>query len=95
MAPGERAVEGSAAIGARWARQLQLKDFKFSLTPQQLEISASSDLAYERGAYDFAATIPQGPITDTGKYVLVWQKVGGEWKVISDIFNSNPAPQAR
>ena len=27
--------------------------------------------------------------------VAEFQKVGGEWKVISDIFNSNPAPQAR
>lgn len=95
MAPGERAVAGSAAIGARWARQLQLKDFKFSLQPQQLVVSMSADLAYERGTYNFAATLAQGAITDTGKYVLVWQKARGEWKVISDIFNSNPPAEAR
>ena len=92
LAPGEAPVSGSAAIGTRWARQLQLEGFNFSLMPQQLLVSASGDLAQERGAYDFAATLPQGPITDTGKYVLVWQKVGGEWKVVTDIFNSDPAP---
>lgn len=95
MAPGEDEVVGSAAIGARWGRQLQLEGFNFRLNPEQLVISTSGDLAYDRGTYDFAATIPQlGPITDTGKYVLVWQKSGNDWKVISDIFNSDPAPAA-
>ncbi|MFT3688624.1 YybH family protein [Paenirhodobacter sp.] len=95
MAPGEDEVVGSAAIGARWGRQLQLEGFSFRLNPEDLIISSSGDLAYDRGTYDFAATIPQvGPITDTGKYVLVWQKISGDWKVISDIFNSDPAPEA-
>lgn len=91
MAPGEATVEGADAIAARWARQLTLDGFDFSLTPQQLVVSASGDLAHDRGSYDFAATLPQGAITDTGKYVLVWQKIDGEWKVIADIFNSDPA----
>ncbi|WP_405124998.1 YybH family protein [Ralstonia pseudosolanacearum] len=95
LAPSERAVSGRAAIGARWARQLALDGLKFDLHPQQLLISASGDLAHERGTYDFAAKLPQGSITDTGKYVLGWRKVGGEWKVISDIFNSDPAPAAK
>ena len=94
MAPGEAAVVGAKAIGSRWSRQLQLDGFAFSLKPEQLVVSASGDLAYDRGTYDFAAKFAQGPITDTGKYVLVWQKTGSDWKVISDIFNSNPAPDA-
>ena len=32
MAPGEVAVEGADAIEARWARQLTLDGFDFSLT---------------------------------------------------------------
>ncbi|MEY8831448.1 DUF4440 domain-containing protein [Sedimentitalea sp. XS_ASV28] len=94
MAPGEPVVEGAKAIEARWARQLTLDGFDFSLTPQQLVVSSSGDLAHDRGSYDFAATLPQGAITDTGKYVLVWQKIDGDWKVIADIFNSNPADAA-
>ncbi|TKW67351.1 MAG: DUF4440 domain-containing protein [Paracoccus denitrificans] len=94
MAPGEATVEGAHAIAARWARQLTLDGFDFSLTPQQLVVSSSGDLAHDRGSYDFAAALPQGAITDTGKYVLVWQKIDGEWKVIADIFNSDPADAA-
>lgn len=94
MAPGEAAVVGAAAIGARWGRLLGLDDFAFGLNLQQLVVSSSGDLAHERGTYDFAATFPLGAVTDTGKYVLVWQKTGGEWKVIADIFNSDPTPAA-
>jgi hypothetical protein len=33
---------------------------------------------------------PKGKVlTDTGKYVVVWRKVGGEWKAAADIFNSD------
>ncbi|WBU64278.1 YybH family protein [Paracoccus aerodenitrificans] len=94
MAQGEVAVEGADAIEDRWARQLTLDSFDFSLTPQQLVVSSSGDLAHDRGSYDFAVTLPQGEITDTGKYVLIWQKIDGDWKVIADIFNSDPAKAA-
>ncbi|PDT35070.1 ketosteroid isomerase [Rhizobium sp. M10] len=95
MAPGEKAVVGNEAIGARWARQFGLQDLKFSLRTEQLIVSASGDLAHDRGTYDFAATLRQSPINDTGKYVLVWQKIDGQWKIIADIFNSDPAPAAK
>ena len=36
------------------------------------------------------AVAPKGtPQTDAGKYVVVWRKVGGEWKAAADIFNSD------
>ena len=28
-------------------------------------------------------------MTDTGKYVVVWRKIGSEWKAAADIFNSD------
>lgn len=91
MPPNASVVVGREAIGARWASQLQLPDFTFRLIPEQLIVSVSDDLAYDRGAYDFAATISGAPIADIGKYVIVWQNIGGEWKVIADIFNSDAA----
>ena len=29
------------------------------------------------------------PLTDTGKYVVVWRKIDGKWKAAADIFNSD------
>jgi ketosteroid isomerase-like protein len=32
-------------------------------------------------------------VIDTGKYVVVWKRVGGRWKLLRDIWNtSRPAP---
>lgn len=95
MPQNEPAVVGREAIGARWARQFTLPDLNFSLQSEQLLVSSSADLAHDRGTYSFAATLPHGPITDVGKYVIVWRKIDGEWRVIADIFNSTPAAAAK
>ena len=38
-------------------------------------------MALDRGTYRLGE--------DTGKYVVVWRKIGGEWKAAADIFNSD------
>jgi ketosteroid isomerase-like protein len=48
-------------------------------------------MALDRGTYKLAVA-PNGTAkTDTGKYVVVWRKIGGEWKAAADIFNSDLA----
>ena len=50
-------------------------------------------MAYEIGTYTMGLDAPGGRVEDEGKYVVVWTRVGGDWKVAADIFNSNrPAP---
>ena len=61
-------------------------------TTEVIEVAASGDLAYEFGTYDFSMDMPDGPIEDIGKYVLIWEKINGQWKAIIDISNSNLPP---
>ena len=61
-------------------------------TTEVIEVAASGDLAYERGTYDFSMDSPDGLIEDVGKYVLIWKKIGGQWKAIIDISNSDLPP---
>jgi len=49
-----------------------------------IDVSASGDLAYERGTYSFGQTTPRGPVKEIGKYVTIWKKLSGEWKAIVD-----------
>jgi ketosteroid isomerase-like protein len=35
-----------------------------------------------------------GKTLDTGKYVVVWKRQGGQWKIHRDIWNTN-APAAK
>jgi ketosteroid isomerase-like protein len=71
---------------------LQSPNASFAFEPTT--IRTSGDMAYEIGSYSLAFEPSQGGAGDTGKYVLVWIKEDGAWKVAVDIFNSNlPMPQ--
>lgn len=54
-------------------------------TTDAVHVAASGDLGYELGTYTSNSTGPNGPVTDTGKFVTVWKKVNGEWKVAADM----------
>jgi len=55
-----------------------------------VEANGSGDLAYEDGRYTLYDKA--GKVTDRGKYIVVWKKVRGQWKLYRDIFNSNMPP---
>ena len=57
--------------------------------PTDITISEAADMAYDIGTWSIAFTSDKGPAKDHGKYVVVWKKVGGDWKVAADIFNSD------
>jgi ketosteroid isomerase-like protein len=56
-------------------------------------VSANGPLAVERGTYSITLTPPgaTAPITDTGKYLVHWHKVGDTWLMVDDIWNSDLA----
>jgi uncharacterized protein (TIGR02246 family) len=87
------AAEGPEAVGAVWSAFFQLKDFALTFEPTSIAVAEAGDIAYDIGTYSLAFTGDQGPVQDLGKYVVVWKKVDGEWKVAADIFNSNGPPQ--
>jgi uncharacterized protein (TIGR02246 family) len=53
-----------------------------------VELAASGDLAVEYGNYDVKGLGPNGTESDRGKYVTVYRKVNGTWKVAADIGTS-------
>lgn len=89
MPANERAAHGRAAIGEWWNRAMQMPGYELTFQTDQLVLSSSGDMALDRGTYRFAATPSDGAINDTGKYVVLWRKIGGQWKVVADIFNSD------
>ncbi|MDB5422847.1 MAG: ketosteroid isomerase-like protein [Phenylobacterium sp.] len=82
-------AQGPAAVRKVWTGLLGLPGLKATLTPVQVDVAASGDLAVERGAY--ALTV--NGATEHGKYLVVWKKVGPGWKVSHDMFSGDaPAP---
>jgi uncharacterized protein (TIGR02246 family) len=91
MPPNAPIGKGRAAIEQTWASMLQTPGFDLTFVPDQIIVSSSGDMVLDRGTYRLAVTPGGTAQTDTGKYVVVWRKVGSEWKAAADIFNSDLA----
>ena len=89
MPPNAPIGKGRAAMQQTWASMMQTPGFDLTFVPGQIIVSSSGDMALDRGTYRLAVA-PNGTAqTDTGKYVVVWRKIGGDWKAAADIFNSD------
>jgi ketosteroid isomerase-like protein len=69
-----------------------LPGLKVTFGPTSVHESASGDLAYEVGTWATGFDTPAGRHDDHGKYIVVWRKIEGAWKVMADIFNSDVPP---
>lgn len=82
--PGSAMVKGRAAIEAMWKSMAeQVTDPK--LTTVDVKPLGSS-AAREIGTF-VLKTKGSAPQEVTGKYVVVWEKVGDDWKLATDIWN--------
>jgi uncharacterized protein (TIGR02246 family) len=90
MPPGTKPMKGPDEVTKGLGAMLRTsKDFKLSFQPSTIVVADAGDLAAERGTYQASWTGPKGKkIEDKGNYVTVWKKVGGQWKVLSDINTS-------
>ena len=89
MPPNAPIGKGRAAIQQAWASMMRTPGFALTFNPEQIVISSSGDMALDRGNYTLTISPAGTKQTDTGKYVVVWRKIGGDWKAVADIFNSN------
>jgi uncharacterized protein (TIGR02246 family) len=82
--PGSAMVKGNAAIGAMWKSIAeQVSDPKVTtLDVKPLGPSAAREI----GTFSLKTKGPT-PQEVTGKYVVVWEKVGADWKLAADIWN--------
>jgi uncharacterized protein (TIGR02246 family) len=84
LPPGAAMVKGAAAIGAMWKSTAeQVSDPKITtLEVKSLGFSAAREI----GIYSLKTKGPT-PKEATGKYVVIWEKVGDDWKLATDIWN--------
>ena len=77
---------GPAAFQA-YETKFQTDNPKLNVTwsTDTIRIADSGDLAIQTGEYHFTGLGPKGDGEDTGRFVTVWKKVNGEWKVAHDI----------
>jgi len=89
MPPNAPIGKGRTAIQQTWASMMRTPGFDLAIAPEQIVVSSSGDMALDRGTYSLTVAPDGTAQTDTGKYVVVWRKIGSEWKAAADIFNSD------
>ena len=84
LPPGSAMVKGRAGIGAMWKGMAeQVSDPEVTtLDVKRLGPSAAREI----GTFSLKTKGPT-PKELSGKYVVVWQKVGRDWKLAADIWN--------
>ena len=86
LPPGAEMVKGRTGIEAFWRQAAQqMGDAKLT-TLDVLPLGRSA--AREIGTVTLK-TKSQPPQEMVGKYAVVWRKVGGKWKLATDIWNTN------
>jgi uncharacterized protein (TIGR02246 family) len=82
--PGSAMVQGRPAIAAMW-KGLAEKASDPKVTTLDVKPLGPS-AAREIGTFSLKTKSPT-PQEITGKYVVVWEKVGNDWKLAADIWN--------
>ena len=89
MFPANSDIVSGQAIQQFWQGAVDAGIKNLTLTT--LEAEAHGNVAYEVGTYMLPGEA--GKMIDVGKYVVVWKRVGGQWKLHRDIWTTSvPAP---
>jgi uncharacterized protein (TIGR02246 family) len=84
LPPGADIAHGREAIQAVWQEAFDAGLTGFQV--DSLEVESAGDLAYEVERY---AMYAGDEIADEGKYLLIWKREGGEWRIHRDMVNSS------
>lgn len=85
LPPNDSFIEGREHIQRFWQGVMD-KGVK-SVELRIREVEQLGDTAYEVSRATLA--LENGQVIDQSKYVVVWKRQNGEWKLHRDIFNSN------
>jgi uncharacterized protein (TIGR02246 family) len=89
LPPNMDFMRGRQAIQTFWqgAMDMGIK----SATMEIVEVERQGDTAIEVSTYTLQGE--GGQVLDKGKYIVIWKREEGQWRLHRDIFNSSqPAP---
>ncbi|MEO1513497.1 MAG: nuclear transport factor 2 family protein [Bacteroidota bacterium] len=83
---GQDIQEGPKALLSYWTPREGYKGLSHKITP--VEIKIMGDEAYDYGYYEGTSQNPKGEVSSwKGKYLIIWKRVGNDWKMYLDIWN--------
>lgn len=88
LPPNAPLVAGTEALRAVWDFMANTEGLEVSWEPTTARVSPDGNMAYDYGTASM--TLPDGTVQSM-KYLVVWVREDGEWKVAADMFNANEA----
>ena len=78
-------ISGKEGLSGFWVIREGSKVLHHQITP--VELTVQKKIAYDYGYYEGIPKCGRGGLSFKGKYVIVWKKVGKDWKIYLDIWN--------
>jgi ketosteroid isomerase-like protein len=90
---GRRVISGKDAIRKHLEAMVKLPQLAVSGGPTSIKFSDDGSVAYEEGKFSVGYADAKGKMMkDDGKYLIVWRKVDGKWKTVSESNSMDKAP---
>ncbi|NNE35268.1 MAG: SgcJ/EcaC family oxidoreductase [Rhodothermales bacterium] len=90
LVPDQNPIEGIEALRAAFQQFFALPFTSLVSGPVAISIVESGDMAYSWANYYITFPSEEGSMTVPNKFIAVWTKRDGEWKIIANMSNSNP-----
>jgi ketosteroid isomerase-like protein len=87
-------LEGREAIARFYGNVFRFMQAS-TAAPERLKVSSGADLAYSAGRVSNVFEGESGPVEYEGKYLLVWEKREGEWRIVLYAVSNNQAEARR
>jgi ketosteroid isomerase-like protein len=84
--PSAPPVVGAEALKAAWQAMADPAAPSLTWEPTRAHVSSSGDMAWDYGTGKL--TTAEGATQDV-KYVVIWHRIDGEWKIVMDMFSPN------
>ncbi len=91
LPPNAEPIVGHEALRAAWEAMALTEGLEITWETSLAKVSAAGDMAYDLGSATI--TTPDG-LSQPAKYLVVWVRQGGRWKVAADMFSPNGPPGA-
>lgn len=86
LPPGADIIAGREAIKNRWQLPEGVRILHHKVSPQEIEVLGNT--AYDMGYYEGKTQRADGStVSWKGKYLIVWKKEAGDWKMYLDAWN--------
>lgn len=90
LPPNAEPVRGRDAVREVWKQAVSTAKATASISTEETVIAG--DIAYKLGSFTY--TLPTGTVVGRGKFLEIWKRVDGKWKIHRDMFSGNaPAPK--